>query len=154
MKKTWMGGLTLASTMMATLAFGSAASAADYKVQMRNQGVAGGVMVFEPAYLAVQPGDTVTFEPTDPGHNAVSIEGMTPEGAQPFAGKLNEALKVTFTTPGAYGYECTPHYAFGMVGLVVVGPKPPSNLAQAQAVEHPPKAQAVFDGLFKQAAQP
>ena len=149
MRKAWMGALALA----AALAAGSA-SAAGYTVQMKNQGAGGGFMVFEPAFLAVQPGDTVTFQPTDPGHNAVSIDGMTPAGAQPFAGKLNEALTVSFTTPGAYGYQCTPHYAFGMVGLVVVGPRPPANLAAAQAVEHPAKAQAVFDDLFKQAAQP
>ena len=150
MIRGWTGALALT----AALAMASTAAAADFTVKMRTQGTGGGLMVFEPAFLAVQPGDTVTFEPTDPGHNAVSIDGMTPTGAQPFAGKLNEALKVTFTTPGAYGYQCTPHYAFGMVGLVVVGPRPPANLAQAQAVEHPPKAQAVFDGLFKQAAQP
>lgn len=144
------GGLALA----AALATAGAAGAADFTVKMRNLGANGAMMAFEPAFLAVQPGDTVTFDPTDPGHNAVSLEGMTPAGAQPFAGKINEALKVTFTTPGAYGYQCTPHYAFGMVGLIVVGPRPPANLAAAQAVEHPAKAQAVFDGLFKQAAQP
>ncbi len=150
MRKIWTGALVMA----ATLAVASAAGATDYKVEMKNQGANGGFMVYEPAYLEVQPGDTVTFEPTNPGHNAASIEGMIPAGAQPFAGKINEELKVTFTTPGAYGYECTPHYNFGMVGLVIVGPKPPANLAQAKAVEHPDKAQAAFDGLFKQAAQP
>ncbi len=148
--KVLAGGLALA----ASLAAAGAASAADFHVQMKNLGANGAMMAFEPAFLAVQAGDSVTFDPTDPGHNAVSIEGMTPAGAQPFAGKLNEALKVTFTTPGAYGYQCTPHYAFGMVGLIVVGPRPPANLAAAQGVEHPAKAQAVFDGLFKQAAQP
>ena len=142
---------------VAALALGlaaSAASAADYKVQMKTQGTGGGLMVFEPSYLAVQPGDTVTFAPTDPGHNAVSVEGMIPAGAQPFAGKLNEEVKVTFTQPGVYGYECTPHYPMGMVGIVVVGSGPPPNLAQAQAVEHPARAQAVFDDLLKKAAQP
>ena len=133
------------------LAAASAASAADYKVQMKTQGAAGGLMVFEPSYLAVQPGDTVTFEPTDPGHNVASVEGMIPAGATPFAGKLNEEVKVTLTQPGVYGYECTPHYAMGMVGVVTVGAGPPPNLAQARAVEHPARAQAVFDDLLKKA---
>ena len=145
----WTWALALAAAASA-----SGAAAADYKVQMKTQGAGGGFMVFEPAYLAVQPGDTVTFTPTDPGHNAVSVEGMTPEGAQPFAGKLNEELKVAFTTPGVYGYECTPHYQLGMVGVVVVGPKPPANLAQAKAVEHPARAQAAFDDLFAKVAAP
>ena len=148
MIRAWTGALALA----AAISLASTAAATDYKVQMRTQGSQGGIMVFEPGYLAVQPGDTVTFEPTDPGHNAVSVEGMIPQGAQPFAGKLNEEVKVTFTQPGLYGYECTPHYPMGMVGVVVVGPKPPANLAQAQAVEHPARAQAVFDGFLKQAA--
>lgn len=152
-----MGGLKAvvsAGAAALALVLAGTAAAADHTVRMRTQGASGGVMVFEPAFLQVQPGDTVTFEPTDPGHNAASVEGMTPPGAQPFAGKLNEALKVTFSTPGAYGYECTPHYAMGMVGLIVVGPKPPANLAQAQAVEHPQRAQAVFDDMFQQASQP
>lgn len=146
----WSGVLAAALCLAAA----SAASAADYKVQMKTQGSAGGIMVFEPSYLAVQPGDTVTFQPVDQGHNAASVEGMIPAGAQPFAGKLNEEVKVTFTQPGVYGYECTPHYPMGMVGVVVVGPRPPANLAEAQAAEHPARAKAVFDELLKQAGQP
>jgi len=42
--------------------------AADFEVHMLNKGVAGS-MVFEPAFVQVQPGDTVTFIPTDKGHN-------------------------------------------------------------------------------------
>lgn len=149
MIRAWTCALALAGTL-ATAATGAAA--ADYRVQMKTRGAQGGLMVFEPSFLAVQPGDTVTFEPTEPGHNAVSVEGMVPEGAQPFAGKLNEEVKVTFTQPGVYGYACTPHYPMGMVGVVLVGPRPPANLAQAQAVEHPARATAAFDDLLKQAA--
>ena len=117
----------------ALLTAAGAASAADHVVQMKNQGAKGGFMVFEPAYVEAAPGDTVTFEPTDPGHNAVSLEGMTPKGATPWNGALNEKLTVTLTTPGVYGYSCTPHLVMGMVGVVVVGPKPPANLAEAKA---------------------
>ena len=39
-----------------------------YTVKMLNQG-ATGVMVFEPAFLKVNVGDTVTFESTDAAHN-------------------------------------------------------------------------------------
>ncbi len=142
----------VAAALVALALSAGAACAADHKVEMKNQGANGGFMVFEPAYLAVAPGDTVTFTPTDRNHNAVSIAGMIPAGAQPFAGALNEELKVTFTQPGVYGYQCTPHYQLGMVGLVVVGPGKPANLAEAQAVEHPAKPQAVFDELLKKAA--
>lgn len=148
--KVWAGVLAL----VACLAAAAPSAAAEYKVLMKTQGSAGGFMVYEPNFLAVQPGDTVTFEPTDQGHNVASAEDMIPAGAQPFAGKLNEQVKVAFTQPGVYGYECTPHYALGMVGVVVVGPRPPANLAQAQAAEHPARAKAVFDDLLKQASQP
>ena len=140
----WLAGVAL-------LAAAGAASAADHVVQMKNQGANGGFMVFEPAFVQAVPGDTVTFEPTDPGHNAVSLEGMTPKGATPFAGQLNEKLTVTLTQPGVYGYQCTPHLVMGMVGLVVVGPKPAANLAEATAAAPSGRAGEVMAGLLKQA---
>lgn len=123
----------LALTAAALVFAAGSASAADHVVKMKNQGADGGFMVFEPAFLQAAPGDTVTFEPTDPGHNAVSLEGMTPKGATPFAGAIDEKLKVTLTAPGLYGYQCTPHLVMGMVGLIAVGPKPAPNLADAKA---------------------
>jgi pseudoazurin len=102
--------------------------AADYEVKMLNKGTDSQTMVFEPAFLKVQPGDTVRFIPTDKGHDAESIPGMLPEGAQPFKGKISQEISVTFQTPGVYGYRCTPHFGMGMVGLIEVGDKP-ANLA-------------------------
>lgn len=124
------------------------AHAADFEVQMLNRGEAG-AMVFEPAFLRVAPGDTVTFVPTDRSHNAESIGGMTPEGAEPFKGRMNEAVAVTFEKEGIYGYKCLPHYAMGMVGVVVVGD--PENLAEAAKVSHPGKARAVMGDLMAEA---
>src|SRR3546814_19312979 len=90
-------------------------------------------MVFEPAYLQVEPGDTVTFEPTNKGHNAETIPGMVPDGAEAFKGKFSQAISVTFATEGVYGYKSLPHYALGMVGVVVVG-DPAANIEAATAV--------------------
>ena len=134
----------------AAIVLASPASAADHVVKMLNKGKAG-MMVFEPALVKVKPGDTVTFVPTDKSHNAESIAGMIPAGAAPFKGKINQPLKVTFTKAGVYGYKCLPHYALGMVGVVVVG-KGGINLAAAQKVSHPGKAKPVFAGLLNQAA--
>ena len=133
----------------AAIALASPASAADHVVKMLNKGKAG-MMVYEPALLKVAAGDTVTFVPTDKTHNAESIAGMIPVGAAPFKGKINQLLKVTFTKAGVYGYKCLPHYALGMVGVVVVG-KGGTNLAAAQKVSHPGKAKPVFAGLLNQA---
>jgi pseudoazurin len=91
-----------------------------YEVQMLNRN-ANGSMVYDPPYLNVQIGDSVTFLATRPGHNAVSIDGMVPHGATPINGKLNEEITVTFEVEGLYGIKCTPHYAMGMVMLIEVG---------------------------------
>jgi pseudoazurin len=123
-----------------------AVSAAEFEVQMLNKGEAGS-MVFEPAFLQIAPGDTVTFVPTDKGHNAETIKDMLPEGAVPFKGKINEEFSVTFDVEGAYAYKCLPHFAMGMVGMIVVG-EAPANLEALQAVRVPPKVAAKFEEFY------
>jgi len=100
-------------------------------VKMLNSGAAG-AMVFEPAFVKVSPGDSVTFAPTNPSHNAESITSMMPAGATPFKATVNQAITVKFTKPGVYGIKCAPHLGLGMVALVQVGNASP-NLAQARA---------------------
>ncbi|HTN64478.1 MAG TPA: plastocyanin/azurin family copper-binding protein, partial [Devosia sp.] len=91
---------------VAVLAFAAApAWAANFDVQMLNKGEAG-AMVFEPALTTIAVGDTVTFLPTDKGHNAETIKDMLPEGAEPFKGGMGKEVVVTFTVPGAYGIKC------------------------------------------------
>jgi pseudoazurin len=122
------------------------AFAADYEVQMLNKGAAG-AMVFEPAFVQIQPGDTVTFVPTDKSHNVESIKDMLPEGVEPFKSKVNEAFTMTFDVPGAYGIKCTPHFAMGMIGLIVVGDQP-ANLEAVKAVKVPKKVGERFDAIY------
>src|SRR3546814_17407119 len=64
------------------------------------------MMVFEPAFVKAESGDTVRFVAVDKGHNAESIAGMLPEGAEPFAGKFHQEITVTLAQPGVYGYRC------------------------------------------------
>ena len=122
------------------------ATAADVQVKMLNKG-AKGMMVFEPDLVKVQPGDTVTFVATDPGHDAQSVPGMLPDGAQPFEGKIGKDVTVTFTQPGVYGVKCKPHYVIGMVGVVVVG-DPAPNLDAAKTAKNPGKAGKLFTELL------
>ena len=117
---------------------GAPAFAADYTVEMKNKCEAG-IMVFEPALTKVQPGDTVTFVSTDKGHNAETIKGLIPEGAEPFKSKINADITVTFDVPGAYAIKCAPHLAMGMVAVVVVGDDT-SNVADITAAKFPKKA--------------
>src|SRR5690606_30425885 len=100
--------LALAAVATIFLAGGSAL-AAEHEVKMLNKGAAG-AMVFEPAFVRAEPGDTIGFVPTDKGHNAETIKGMQPEGAETFKGKINEDVVYTVEHEGLYGIKCTPHY--------------------------------------------
>ncbi|MBB6013804.1 pseudoazurin [Aquamicrobium lusatiense] len=140
--------LTIAAALAGML-LGGGAQAADHQVQMLNKGDKG-AMVFQPDFIAAAPGDTVTFLPTDKSHDAESVNGMLPEGATPFKGKVNEQITVTFDKEGVYGIKCTPHYGMGMVALIVVGNA--VNLEEAKTVKHPGKAKKVFAELLEQAA--
>ena len=93
---------------------------ADHEVKMLNQGPTG-VMVFEPAVLNINIGDTVTFKSVDAAHNSASIPGMIPAGASPWNGQLSQDLTVSFDVAGIYGYQCTPHSMMAMVGVIEVG---------------------------------
>jgi pseudoazurin len=128
----------------------TAATAADFEVQMRNKG-ADGIMVFEPSTLKIAEGDTVTFLPTDKSHNAETIPGLLPDGATPFKGKMNESVKVTFDVPGAYAIKCAPHLGMGMVALVVVGDAP-ANLDGIKEAKLPKKARERMDADIAAAA--
>ena len=136
--------MTLA-TIAVLMSLAGAAIAAEVEVKMLNKG-AEGLMVFEPALVKIEPGDTVKFVATDKGHNAESIKGMLPADATPFVGKNGEDVAVTFDKPGAYGVKCMPHHGMGMVALIVVGT--PGNLAEARAVSQVGKAKQVFAALF------
>jgi len=128
------------------LALALPAAAADFEVHMLNKG-AEGTMVFEPAFVKVAPGDTVTFIPTDKGHNVETIKDMIPDGAEAFKSKMNETYKVTFDKPGAYGVKCSPHVGMGMVGVVVVGDAP-ANLDAVKTGKLPKKARERLDAAI------
>lgn len=139
----------LAAALTAAVAIAALAApafAADYEIHMLNKGEAG-TMVFEPNFLAIQPGDTVTFIPTDKGHSVEAIKDMIPEGAAPFKSKINETFAVTFDVPGLYGFKCTPHFAMGMVGAIAVGTDLP-NVEAAKGVKLPNKAQERMDAAY------
>jgi pseudoazurin len=136
---TFMTALTLAGLVAPTMA-------ADYQIHMLNKGEAG-TMVFEPNFLAIQPGDTVTFVPTDKSHNVENIKDMLPDGVEPFKSKVNEEFTMTFDVPGLYGIKCTPHFAMGMVGAIAVGDELP-NLDAAKAATVPNKAKERLEAAY------
>lgn len=129
----------------------ASAHAAEVEVHMLNKGADGAAMVFEPALTRIAVGDTVRFVPTDKGHNAETIPGLLPEGAEPFKGAIGKPVSVTFTVPGAYGVKCLPHFAMGMVALVVVGE--PENLDAVRSAKLPPKAHERMEAELAQLAE-
>jgi len=143
---------TLAATAALVVFATAPAMAANFEVHMLNKGANGDAMVFEPALTKVAVGDTVTFIPTDKGHDAQSVDKLIPDGAEAFKGKMGQELVVTFTVPGAYVIKCSPHYSMGMVALVVVGDDT-SNLEALKAAKQPKMAQARFDAAVAQLAQ-
>ena len=126
--------------------------AESHEVQMLNTG-ADGVMVFEPAVLSINPGDSVTFKATNPGHNSESMAGMVPDGAEGWQGGMGQEVTVTFDQDGVYVYQCTPHLMMAMVGVIKVGSG--SNLEAIKAAAIDKKAafmmaQDRLDGYLNQ----
>ena len=62
---------------------------------------------------------------------------------------MNVDVEYTFTVPGIYAYQCTPHKAMGMIGLVVVGDDL-SNLNQIKKAKMQGKSKKIFKELLKE----
>ncbi|MEM1276472.1 MAG: pseudoazurin [Pseudomonadota bacterium] len=133
----------------------SMAKAEAVSVDMLNKDPDGkGRNIFKPRLLKIQPGDTVTFVPSDKGHNSASIKGMTPEGGETWDGKINKEVSVTLTKPGFYGYKCTPHEAGGMVGLIIVeGDGKLDNLEAAKKVRAKGRAKKIWKEIWAEAEE-
>ncbi|GEP10068.1 pseudoazurin [Methylobacterium gnaphalii] len=125
------------------------AQAAEFTVKMLNNGP-GGMMVFDPAFTKVAPGDTVKFLATDKGHNVETIKNMAPEGVAPVKGALGKDETITFEKEGVYGFKCAPHYIMGMVAMVVVGSNL-ENLEKAKGLEQNKMAKQRFEPLWVKA---
>jgi plastocyanin len=76
---------------------------------------------FQPKSLQVNPGDTVTWTFTDPGHTTTSDRGQAESwNSGPAANPAGDRFSHMFRNPGRYTYICIPHGSF-MTGVVQVG---------------------------------
>lgn len=123
--------------------------AAEHEVRMLNKGPEGQPMQFDPAFIKIEPGDSVKFIATDKGHNSESILEMIPETAEVWKGKINEEIVVTFDVEGIYGYKCMPHFGLGMVGIIQVGDST-ENLDSAETAKLPGRAKSRMAELIAQ----
>jgi pseudoazurin len=109
---------TLAAILLA-IGMGTA-HAEDITIDMLNKRDDGAKMVYSQDIATIDVGDTITWLPTNKGHNVEFIAG--PDGWEaPKKSKLSKEYSYTFDTPGVYLYQCTPHKSMGMIALVVVG---------------------------------
>ena len=109
---------TLAAVLLA-IGMGTA-HAEDITIDMLNKRDDGAKMVYSQDIARIDVGDTITWLPTQKGHNVEFIAG--PDGWEaPKKSKLGKEYAYTFDTPGVYLYQCTPHKSMGMIAIVVVG---------------------------------
>jgi len=110
----------LLTTVSLVLALAAPALAEDMTIDMLNKREDGAKMVYSEDIARIDVGDTITWVPTQKGHNVEFIAG--PDGWDaPKKSKLGKEYAYTFDTPGVYLYQCTPHKSMGMIALVVVG---------------------------------
>ena len=110
--------ITLAAIFIA-ICMGTA-HAEDITIDMLNKRDDGAKMVYSQDIARIDVGDTITWLPTQKGHNVEFIAG--PDGWKaPKKSKLGKEYAYTFDTAGVYLYQCTPHKSMGMIAVVVVG---------------------------------
>ena len=101
------------------LFFITSSSAAEFNVRMLNK-LNGQTMVFDPLIIQVDINDTIFWTANNKGHNVEFIKKGIPEGVGKFKSKVGKDTSYTFTIPGVYAYQCTPHKTLGMIGYIVV----------------------------------
>ncbi len=95
-------------------------NAQTYDIEMLNKRDDGERMVFSQDILYVTSGDTVNWLPTSPGHNVEFIAAPDIAELPKKPSKVNKEYSYTFTEPGIYFYQCSPHKSMGMIAFVVV----------------------------------
>ncbi len=114
-----MRALAFIFTIFSFIFVANLAYAGDVTVDMLNKRADGAKMVYSQDIVTVKAGDTVTWLPATKGHNVEFIS--VPKGVNKIKkSKFNKKVSYKFETPGIYLYQCTPHKAMGMIGLVVV----------------------------------
>ena len=125
--------------------FSTHAIAENYTVEMLNK-LGKERMVYSEKVLSIKVNDEITWKSVDKGHN-VEFIGM-PKGVSKYKSKISKDAKYIFTQPGIYLYQCTPHKAMGMIGLVVVG-EDKNNLGKIKKVKVYGKSKKLLKKLLK-----
>lgn len=108
------------------------------------------LMVFYPDIVRANPGDTIRFLAADNNHNSQSRDDMLPDGVEPWKSKIGKDFDLIVDVEGAYGYVCTPHKSYGMVGLILVG-NVSGNYEQIKTLRQRAKSKKRFQDIFARA---
>ena len=95
----------------------------------------------------IDVGDTIEWLPTNKGHNVEFLAGPNIDSLAEKS-DIDVSHSVTFTLPGMYLYQCTPHGNMGMLGLIVVGNNF-NNLDKIEEVELSHVAKSVLQRLIR-----
>ena len=101
--------------------FSGSAFSADITIEMLNKNKETKKrMVYSQELVKIDAGKSIEWVATDKGHNVEMLAG--PDGYElPKKTKLGDNVTIKFSVPGIYLYQCSPHAAMGMIGIVVVG---------------------------------
>jgi len=94
--------------------------AENFNIDMLNKRDDGQKMVYSEDVLYIKSGDMVTWLPTSKGHNVEFVVGPDTADLPKKPSKVNKEYTHTFTQPGIYLYQCSPHKSMGMIALIVV----------------------------------
>ncbi|MBW8066625.1 MAG: pseudoazurin [Ferrovum sp.] len=145
-----MKKITIALAVWLTC-IGMSAWSADHEVKMMTQGSDGQTLVFEPSFIKVAVGDTVTFKPMQKaGHTSYSI--FEPEGAKPWKAQPDSEITVKLDKEGVYLVECFVHKTLGMVAVIQAGKPVNLEAAKQKAAEESAKMAVGKDRFAKELA--
>ena len=133
----------LISTLFIVL-FSGHLMAASHQIDMLNK-LGKERMVFSKKVISVDVNDDVLWKSVNKGHN-VEFIGM-PEGVKKYKSKISKEANYKFEKPGIYLYQCTPHKAMGMIGIVIVG-NDKSNLEKIKKVKVYGKSKKLLKSLL------
>ena len=132
-------------TILAITSISSLAIAQNYTIDMLNK-LGKERMVFSKKIISINLSDDISWKSVDKGHN-VEFIGM-PDGVKKYKSKISKDANFKFTKPGIYLYQCTPHKAMGMIGIVIVG-EDKSNLDKIKKVKVYGKSKKILKTLLK-----
>ena len=133
------------STVLSYFLISSFAYAENFTIEMLNK-LGKEKMVYSEKVISIKVNDEIIWKSVDKGHN-VEFIGM-PKGVSKFKSKISKDAKFKFVKSGVYLYQCTPHKAMGMIGLVIVGDDK-SNLDKIKKVKVYGKSKKLLKTLLK-----